>query len=119
MFLLTHLCSNLSYTVINIFSIVLVGRGRGGSSGAPANFGGNFGGGGSDRGGIRDTGHNIHLRGLPFRAVERDIFEVIAIFEGIFAFSSRKFIYSCVCNECAFICNIALIGIIFYILFIL
>lgn len=37
---------------------------------------GNFG----DRGGfnerIRDTGHNVHMRGLPFRAVERDIFEV-------------------------------------------
>ncbi|GFY76188.1 heterogeneous nuclear ribonucleoprotein H [Trichonephila inaurata madagascariensis] len=48
------------------------GRGRGGP------MGGNFG----DRGGfperIRDTGHNIHLRGLPFRAVERDIFDFFA-----------------------------------------
>ncbi|GIY58408.1 heterogeneous nuclear ribonucleoprotein F [Caerostris extrusa] len=44
------------------------GRGRGGP-------GGNF----NDRGGfpdrVRDTGHNIHLRGLPYRANERDIFE--------------------------------------------
>ncbi|KAG8191728.1 hypothetical protein JTE90_008792 [Oedothorax gibbosus] len=55
------------------------GRGRGGSV-APGNFGdrggsSNFGGSG---GGIRDTGHNIHLRGLPFRAVEKDIFEFFA-----------------------------------------
>lgn len=44
-------------------------RGRGGPVG---NFGDR--GGFSDR--IRDTGHNVHMRGLPFRAVERDIFEV-------------------------------------------
>lgn len=47
------------------------GRGRGGPMG---NFGDR--GGFSDR--IRDTGHNIHMRGLPFRAVERDIFEFFA-----------------------------------------
>lgn len=37
---------------------------------------GNFGDRGAfnDRG--RDAGHNIHMRGLPFRAIERDIFEV-------------------------------------------
>lgn len=58
---------------------MLVGRGRGGP-GAPANFGGDRGGNFGGGGGVRDTGHNIHLRGLPFRAVERDIFEVIDIF---------------------------------------
>lgn len=36
---------------------------------------GNFG----DRGAFSDRardGHNVHMRGLPFRAIERDIFEV-------------------------------------------
>lgn len=56
---------------------IYIGRGgRGGMGGAGGNFG--------DRGGfpgerVRDTGHNVHLRGLPFRAVERDIFEVCII----------------------------------------
>lgn len=62
---------------------LFLGRGRGGSI-PPGNFGdrggsSNFGGSGGAGGGIRDTGHNIHLRGLPFRAVERDIFEVSVI----------------------------------------
>lgn len=37
---------------------------------------GNFG----DRGAFNDRardGHNVHMRGLPFRAIERDIFEVL------------------------------------------
>ncbi|KFM77833.1 Heterogeneous nuclear ribonucleoprotein H, partial [Stegodyphus mimosarum] len=51
-------------------------RGARGRGGPVAPSFGERGGGFNER--IRDTGHNIHMRGLPFRAVERDIFEFFA-----------------------------------------
>ena len=61
-----------------IFVFPSSARGRGGPVGNFGDRGGAF----NDR--IRDTGHNIHMRGLPFRAVERDIFEVLLIKEHFF-----------------------------------
>ncbi|XP_054714379.1 heterogeneous nuclear ribonucleoprotein H2-like [Uloborus diversus] len=51
------------------------GRGRGRGRATPS---GNFGDRGAFNERVRDTGHNVHMRGLPFRAVERDIFEFFA-----------------------------------------
>ncbi|XP_066959796.1 heterogeneous nuclear ribonucleoprotein H3-like isoform X2 [Macrobrachium rosenbergii] len=44
-------------------------NGRGGGRGGPGGMKGNFGG----RGNWNDTGHCVHMRGLPFRATEMDI----------------------------------------------
>ncbi|XP_071039079.1 heterogeneous nuclear ribonucleoprotein H3 isoform X2 [Parasteatoda tepidariorum] len=50
--------------------------GRGGRrAGAPTPSGFAMRGGFNEGERIRDTGHNVHMRGLPFRAVERDIFD--------------------------------------------
>ena len=59
------------------------GGGGGGGMGRGGRFGSTGGGGGGKSGSGADnyesqTGHSVHMRGLPFQASEDDIMEVIA-----------------------------------------